>query len=425
MTDVRALTDLVAAVRPGLVDADPTAVLAAGAWTTLIEPGDRVAGALVDVLGPAEALDALRLDAPPTPNPELRRAFDRWAPRFEEASFVRAFRDAARIGARLLVPGDADWPAGLADLAEHGPLALWALAPSGPVRRFERSVALVGSRSATPYGERVTADAACGLADRGFAVVSGAAMGIDGVAHRAVLASSGLTVAVLAGGLDRFYPAQHTELLHRVAVEGVVLSEMPCGARPMRERFLKRNRLIAALSRATVVVEAGLRSGAANTAAHAAELGRGLGAVPGSVYSAASAGTHRLVREYGAVLVRDAADMAELAQDPDGAVTLDGLERIPAGVDPDETRVLGLLSARPKPVREVAAKAGLSIADASAALGMLSLTGAAVERAGGWSRARSRLTGPSAADRAVRTAGSAAEGPARRRGARGGVSGAR
>lgn len=385
MSDLAILEDLVRAVRPGRTDADPASVLAAGAWTTLVEPGDRVAGALIDVLGAAEALDALRLDAPPSTNPEVRRAFDRWAPRLDEGSFVRAFRNAAQIGARLLVPGDPDWPAGLENLAEHGPIALWALAPTGPLRRFERSVALVGSRSATPYGERVTQDAACGLADRGFAVVSGAAMGIDGIAHKSALASAGLTVAVLAGGLDRFYPAQHSELLHRIAREGAVLSEMPCGARPMRERFLKRNRLIAAMSRATVVVEAGLRSGAANTAGHAAELGRALGAVPGSVYSAASAGTHRLVREYGAVLVRDAADMAELAHDPDGAVTLDGLDPLPPPGDPGESRLLDVLSKRPKRLPELAALAGMSLADTTAALGMLSLTGAAAEGPGGWS----------------------------------------
>jgi DNA processing protein len=384
MSDLAALEDLVRAVRPGGADDDPAAVLAAGAWTTLVEPGDRVAGALIDVLGPTEALEALRLDAPPTTNPELRRAFDRWTPRFDEAAFVRAFRNAASIGARLLVPGDPDWPSGLGDLEEHAPIALWALAPAGPVPRFERSVALVGSRSATPYGERVTADAAAGLADRGYAVVSGAAIGVDGVAHRLALASRGRTVAVLAGGLDRFYPAAHAELLHRIAREGVVLSEMPCGARPMRERFLKRNRLIAAMSRATVVVEAGLRSGAANTAGHAAELGRGLGAVPGSVHSAASAGAHRLIREYGAVLVRDAADMAELARDPDGAVALDGLDPLPRRGDPDEERLLDVLTKRPRRVPELAALAGLSLADTGAALGILMLAGAAVEGPTGW-----------------------------------------
>lgn len=385
---VAALTDLLRAVRPGADDPDPEVALAAGAWTTLVEPGDGVAGALVAALGAADALDALRRNAPPSRNPEVRRAFDRWSPRLDEDAFVRAFRNAAHIGARLLVPGDRDWPAGLADLELHAPIALWALAPTGPLPRFHRSVALVGSRSATAYGERVATDASCGLVDRGYAIVSGAAMGIDGVAHVGALASRGLTVAVLAGGLDRFYPAQHVDLLHRIAREGVVLSEMPCGARPMRERFLKRNRLIAAMSRATVVVEAGARSGAANTAGHAAQLGRPLGAVPGSVYSASSAGTHSLVRDFGAVLVRDAADMAELARDPDEAVVLDGLEHLDGPGDPDEGRLMDVLSTRPRTVLDLAARAGLSVADASAALGMLSLTGAAVDGPGGWFRPR-------------------------------------
>lgn len=385
-TPAVALEDLLRPLRPGAVDADPGAVLAAAAWTVLVEPGDGVAGALVATFGAAEALDALRRAAPPSRNPEVRRAFERWSPRLDDEAFVRAFRNAAHLGARLLVPGDPDWPAGLADLGLHAPLALWALAPSGPLPSFERSVALVGARSATAYGERVTTDAACGLADRRFAIVSGGAIGVDGAAHRAALASGGLTVAVLAGGLDRLYPAQHVDLLHRIARHGVLLSEMPCGARPMAERFLKRNRLIAALSRATVVVEAGARSGATNTAGHAAELGRGLGAVPGSVYSAASVGTHTLMREYGAVLVRDAADMAELARDPDQAVMLDGLERPTAPEDPTERRVLEVLGKRPRTVLDLAARAGLSVADTSAALGMLSLTGSAAEVPGGWSR---------------------------------------
>ena len=383
----RVLEELVAPVRPRGVPGDVAAVFAAGAWTAIVEPGDAHAGALIGAYGSAEALDALRRDLPPVPSPELRRAFDRWRPRLDEDVLVRAFRNAARIGARLLVPGDADWPAGLDDLEAHGPVALWALAPSRPLPRFERSVAVVGSRSSTAYGERVTTDVAFGLAERGFAIVSGAAMGIDGVAHRSALAASGLTVAVLAGGLDRLYPAKHVELLRRIAVEGVVLSEMPCGARPMQERFLKRNRLIAAMSRATVVVEAALRSGAANTAAHAAQLGRPLAAVPGSVYSAASAGTHRLIREFDAVLVQNAAEVAELAKDPDAAVTLEGVDRLMEPEDPNERRVLEVLTRRGRTTLEVAARAGLSLADTSAALGMLALTGVATEGPSGWGRA--------------------------------------
>lgn len=380
-----AIADLVGAVRPGVVDPDPAAVLAAGIWTALVEPGDGVAGALLSALGPADALDALRRNAPPSPDPAVRRAFERWSPRVDEVAFARAFRNAAHLGARLLVPGDVDWPAGLADLGVHAPLALWALAPAGPLPASARSVAMVGSRSSTAYGDRVTRDAVCGLADRGFAIVSGGAIGIDGAAHTAALGSGGLTVAVLAGGLDRLYPAQHTDLLHRIAREGVLLTEMPCGARPMAARFLLRNRLIAAMARATVVVEAGARSGATNTAGHAAELGRPLGAVPGSVYSATSAGTHTLVRDYGAVLVRDAADMAELAQDPAAAVQLDGFAALEAPQDPGERRVLAVLSKRPRTVLDLAARAGLSARDTAAALGMLGLVGSAAEGRGGWS----------------------------------------
>lgn len=381
-----AIEDAVRGVRPTAVDEDAEAVFAAGAWTALIEPGDGAAGALVSSFGAGEALDALRRNAPPSRHPDLRRAFDRWLPRYDEAAFLLAFRNAAQLGARLLIPGDPDWTSGVDDLGVHAPLALWALAPAGPVPRIARSVALVGSRSATAYGERVTTEASCGLADRGFAIVSGAAHGIDGVAHRGALVSGGLTVAVLAGGLDRLYPAAHVDLLHRIARAGVVLAEMPCGARPMGERFLKRNRLIAAMSRATVVVEAGPRSGAANTAAHAAQLGRPLGAVPGSVYSATSVGTHRILRDYDAVLVRDAADMAELARDPDEAVVLDGLEEAGAAEDPTERRVLAVLTKRARPTLEIAARAGLSLQDTSAALGMLTLFGSAVERDGGWAR---------------------------------------
>ncbi|WP_375387523.1 DNA-processing protein DprA [uncultured Amnibacterium sp.] len=387
LLSAQALTDLLVPLRPRGDVGDQEAVFAAGAWTSIVEPGDGSAGALVGVVGAAAALDALRRDLLPVPNPELRAAFDRWRPRLDEQVLLRAFRNAAQIGARLLVPGDADWPAGLDDLQVHAPQALWALAPSGPLPRFERSVAIVGSRSSTAYGERVTTDVAFGLAQQGFAVVSGAAIGIDGVAHRSALAAGGLTVAVLAGGLDRLYPAKHVDLLHRIAADGVVLAELPCGARPMQDRFLKRNRLIAAMSRATVVVEAALRSGAANTAAHAAQLGRPLGAVPGSVYSAASAGTHRLIREFDAVLVQNAAEVAQLARDPDAAVTLDGVEALLKPDDPNERRVLQVLSRRPRTTLEVAGRAGLSLADTGAALGMLALAGAAAEGPSGWGRA--------------------------------------
>ena len=175
----------------------------------------------------------------------------------------------------------------------------------------ERAVAIVGTRASTAYGEHVAADLAAGLVERDVTVVSGGAYGIDGAAHRATLATDGFTVAVLAGGIDIPYPAGHAALLHRIGQQGLVVSEYPPGVRPARHRFLTRNRLVAALSGATVVVEAGARSGAANTAAWARALGRGVCAVPGPVTSSASVGCHALLRS-GAELVTRAADVVEL-----------------------------------------------------------------------------------------------------------------
>jgi DNA processing protein len=159
----------------------------------------------------------------------------------------------------------------------------------------------------------VAADIADGLAARGFTVVSGAAYGIDGAAHRAALAARGPTVAVLACGADRAYPAAHRHLIDQVAGGGAVVSEVPIGCAPYRSRFLARNRLIATLARATVVVEANLRSGSLTTARAALDHHLPVGAVPGPVTSTTSAGCHALLRETDAVLVTDAAEVAELA----------------------------------------------------------------------------------------------------------------
>lgn len=378
-----AVEDAVAAVRPRAAGDDPRAVFAAGAWTVLAEPGDRVAGALVASMGAADALEAVRMATPPVTSRELRDGFARWRIRLDEEVLLRAFRNAAHLGIRLLVPGDPDWPAGLDDLGQQAPIALWALAPPGPMPDLARSVAVVGTRTPTAYGRRVATELAAGLADRGFAVVSGAAYGIDGVAHRGALTNGGLTAAVLGGGLDRLYPSGHADLLRRIAAEGAVLSEYPCGSTPNRWRFLDRNRLIAAIGRATVVVEAAHRSGALSTAGHAASLARPLGAVPGSVHSALSAGCHRVLREYGGTAVRDAADAAELAAGPGATPEPDGLE---APRDPVEQRVLDVLTRASRPVAELARRAGLSPADATAALGMLTLTGDAREAEGGWRR---------------------------------------
>ncbi len=176
----------------------------------------------------------------------------------------QALRSAFDVGAQLVVPGDANWPVSLDDLGPHAPNALWVRGHADLLVREPR-VSMVGARAASSYGEHVAAELSGDLAARGAVVVSGGAYGIDGAVHRAALGVGGATVAFLAGGVDRAYPMGHQRLLQQIAVEGAVVSEPPCGAAPTKWRFLARNRLIAALGQATVVVEAGWRSGSLNS----------------------------------------------------------------------------------------------------------------------------------------------------------------
>lgn len=243
----------------------------------------------------------------------LARALPRWAPRLTALAPGRALDDLARLGGTLLVPGRPGWPVRFDDLGPAAPLCLWVRGDPRLDVATSRSVAVVGARAATAYGVRVAADLGAGLADREVTVVSGGAFGIDVAAHRGALAVDGATVALLAGGVDRPSPAGNLDVLERIAdAGGALVAESPPGTVPSRARFLQRNRLIAALAGATVVVEAAWRSGALSTAARAAELLRPLGAVPGPVTSMASAGCHRLLRDGAAVCVTDADDVAEL-----------------------------------------------------------------------------------------------------------------
>jgi DNA processing protein len=245
----------------------------------------------------------------------------------------------------------------------------------------------VGARAATSYGEHVASELAAGLAQSEVTVVSGAAYGIDGAAHRAALASDGRTFAYLAGGCDRSYPTGHSDLLERIAASGAVISEVPCGAAPTKWRFLQRNRLIAAATDATIVVEAGLRSGSLNTAGHAAALGRPLGAVPGPVTSAASAGTHRLLREFDAVCITGAADARELV-----GLAGEGEPRGTGGAtggSAERTRVLDALSERTSwGTSAIAARAGMARDEVEAVLGTLMLEGRVEPSGEGWRRRR-------------------------------------
>ena len=305
----------------------------------------------------------------------------------------------ARRGGRLISPDDAEWPflsftafAGVDHRLRpqaHPPLALWVVGDARLDEIAERAVAIVGTRASTAYGEHVAADLAAGLVERDVTVVSGGAYGIDGAAHRATLATDGFTVAVLAGGVDIPYPAGHAALLHRIGQQGLVVSEYPPGVRPARHRFLTRNRLVAALSGATVVVEAGARSGAANTAAWARALGRGVCAVPGPVTSSASVGCHALLRN-GADIVTRAADVVErmgrigeLAPDelrPESA--LDGLGEA-------EQRVYDALPARGRrSADQIAVASGLPPTQVLGPLSMLEVSGLVTRQDGYWKLSR-------------------------------------
>lgn len=382
-----------------LGDADEAERVARVAWSCLVEPGDGVAGALIAEAGPQRAYDLLLADCSAGELAEAsggtvgvadaEQGIARWRPRMGTTSIDRAFRQGARFGARLVVPGDPCWPAGLDDLGPHRPILLWVRGRAELLGGLERSIAVIGARAATGYGEHVTVEASAGLVDRGIAVVSGAAYGIDGAGHRAALASNGDTIAVLAGGLDRFYPSGHESLLTRIADRGAVVAEVPCGTAPTRWRFLQRNRIIAAASAATVVVEAGWRSGSLNTAGHASAIGRPLGAVPGPVTSSASAGCHRMLREYGATCVTTAEEMAELLPAFDVA-DAGGDRPIPREVreaDGTRVRVLDALSARSaRTVDRIAADSGLALDRVRAELGVLELEGRAGSGFEGWRR---------------------------------------
>ncbi|MEN9751472.1 MAG: DNA-protecting protein DprA, partial [Actinomycetota bacterium] len=295
-------------------------VFACAAWSGLGEPGDRMVRTLTDSLGPFAALQAVATGSSPAElvgfisgdEPEsdlldaMNEALGRWMPRLNQGEAIAHLERAKRIGAKLITDASPLWPAQLDDLGEHRPMALWLRGNIDTLEALSSSVAIVGARASTGYGEHVTMEIASNLVASGYCIVSGAAYGIDGMAHRATLANDGKTIAVLAGGIDRLYPSGHDALLHRIIETGAVITELPCGFAPTKWRFLQRNRLIAALSQATVVVEAGWRSGSLNTAHHALELNRPLGVVPGPVTSASSAGCHRLLRETPAVCVTTA-----------------------------------------------------------------------------------------------------------------------
>jgi DNA processing protein len=384
-------------VRGELDDERARRLYAVHTWSCLAEPGDGVAARVVGALGAEAALaevvrggrDGIARDAASLTAKQWSDARARWLPRLETGDVRLALEIARRAGLSAITPEDRGWPASLSDLGEHAPLMLWVRGDVGALTRSARAVAIVGARAATSYGEHVAMELSAELVGHGVSIVSGAAYGIDGAAHRAALTAGGTTVALLAGGAERAYPTGHERLIEQIAAAGAVVSESPCGTSPTRWRFLQRNRLIAALSDATVVVEAGWRSGSLNTAGHAAALARPLGAVPGPVTSAASAGCHRLLREFDARCVTGADDVLELLG---ASQTLFDMRAAQVGDDrtDDTTRVRDAMSFRSwRQPTDIARRSGLAPADVAAILGLLALDGEAVRGAEGWRRARS------------------------------------
>ena len=262
-----------------------------------------------------EGSGVLREDgAGPATISRLERALRRWSARLGEVPPEPELAAWWRDGIRLVIPGDAEWPSQLDVLGQARPWALWVRGHADLRYACLRSVSVVGTRAATGYGSYVCGEMAVSLADAGWTIVSGGAFGIDGCAHRGAIAVAGITVAVLPCGVDLAYPQAHHELFRSIREQGAIVSEWPPGRMPTKPGFLVRNRVIAALSRGTVVVEAALRSGALNTARHACDQGRPLMAVPGPVTSAQSAGCHEAIREWGAVCVTSARDVMELLE---------------------------------------------------------------------------------------------------------------
>ena len=367
-----------------------------------VEPGNRDLGELVNRVGPVGALRDLRAGRVPERLREV--ATVRLGPvdpyRLAEVALERA----DRLGARILTPEDTEWPRQLDDLVgisrhvadpihrdTYPPQCVWVRGPWPLAEACQRSVAVVGARASTSYGEHVAGDLGYGLADRGWTVVSGGAFGIDAAAHRGALAAGGCTIAVLACGIDRPYPLSHTNLFERICEVGLLFSEWPPGSDPHRRRFLIRNRVIAAATRGTVVVEANTRSGARFTLSRARLLGRAVLAVPGPVTSVMSSGCHEELRIEGSILVTGVPHVVEAV----GRIGED-LAPVPRADETPEDRLTPLQrqildGVRPRKLRsaeEVAAAVGTSERDARRVLPSLVELGFVVAHGAGYRLSR-------------------------------------
>ena len=354
--------------------------LARALLSRLAEPGDRRIGEALASTSAEELVSLIRRGS------SSIRSVERYAARLATSDPAADLDRVAAVGGRLLVPGDLEWPTQVSALGGAAPWALWVRGTVDLRLSLLRSVSIVGARAATHYGTDVASSMSSDLALAGWTVVSGGAFGIDAAAHRGALAVDGVTIAVLACGVDVSYPPSHDALFARIGADGLLVSEVPPGAAPHRGRFLVRNRLIAALTRGTVVVEAALRSGALSTAHEAERLDRPVLGVPGPVTSGASAGVHRLLRS-GALVVTSAAEVIEAV----GGIGVDLAPEasVPATardlLDPLSARVLDAVPARrPATVDSIARTAGVTPAETATALVLLELSGFVRTDLRGW-----------------------------------------
>lgn len=357
-------------------------------WSHIAEPGDNTAHTLREKFGPAKALNlvlgsrgnfmqkAHEQTTDTLTERQLQAAWKRWEPRLQtlqknaQHTIQEDLRTAEEHQLTLITPEQENWPPSLQDLGESTPNLIWA---RGKISTLKTpAVAIVGTRCSSNYAETITCELSQAITAKNACILSGGAFGIDATAHRAALAGNGTTIAVLAGGIINAYPRAHTQLFKQIAETGCLITEMPGASTPTKWRFLQRNRLIACLTKATIVTEASTRSGALNTAGHAATIGRPIGAVPGPVTNPEHAGCHKLIREYGAELITNAQQALELAEIRDETPKQVTQDR-PSSL---HVRVLDALSAK-HPIQNstIAQKTGISIEQTQNILAELELLG--------------------------------------------------
>jgi DNA processing protein len=377
-------------------------VFIAATFSQLCEPGDRSLAALGAPLGNGRLLELLivRADAQtvlallePWQVQEVEQVFEqpfseiwqaaceRWLPRLNRADVFASLDQAKALGAHLVPRFSQFYPSGFEDLGDGQPPLLWVLGDAGLLNR-PATISIVGSRNTSSYGRAVASDLGVVAADNGIVTVSGGAFGIDACVHQATISAGGQTIAAMAGGIGRLYPPSNKPLLESVAKTGVLFSEMPPGVAPAKWRFLMRNRLIAAMGKATIVVQAGLKSGSMNTANTALELGRRVAVVPGQLNSAYSIGCHNFLNEkLGLVeLIADAKELPRLLNDRSE------VDSLPPGLGTLETRALDSFVAGVNSFEQLLRESGLTSKEGMRALGSLEMEGLVTRVGSGYKR---------------------------------------